>query len=144
MSDFESDENYEDTQDFRSEINAYQRAGLVNQYNLSGDRTLMTPLERFRINVDGISRYLKDVVKNSLSEQDIDTMLEKADIVEAVEYKNPTGYIMGYLAVDRKQNNRLTKYRYDYVIDNIISFVEDSSVKEPDIVRYARLWENML
>lgn len=144
MSDFESDEDYGDVQDFRNEIDAYQRAGAVSQYNLSGDRTLMTPLERFRVNVDGISRNLKDVVQNSLSEEDIDTMLVKADILEVIEHKNPTGYVLGYIAIDRRQNNKLTNSRYDYVVESILPFMEDGSVMEADIVRYARLWESML
>ena len=144
MSDFESDEEYGDTQDFRAEIDAYQRAGGISEYNLGGDRTLMTPLERFRVNVDGISRSLKSAVNQSISELDINTMLEKADILEVVEHKNPTAYILGYIAIDRKQNNRLTKNRYDYVMNNIISYVEDGSVKGEDIIRYARLWESMM
>lgn len=144
MSDFESDEDYGDAHDFRAEIDAYQRAGAISQYNLSGDRTLMTPLERFRVNVDGISRSLKDTIYDSLSEQDIDTMLEKADILEVIEHKNPTGYILGYLAIDRQQDRRFTKYRYDYVVENILPFMLDGSVKGPDIIRYARLWESIL
>ena len=143
MSDFDSNDDYEDNQDFRSEINAYQRAGIISQYNLDGDRTLMTPLERFRINVNGISRNLKDSIKNILSDTDIDTMLEKADIIEVIEHKNPTGYILGYLCIDRRKNNRMTKVQYNYVVRNIYPLVEDGSVKEPDIIRYGRLWESI-
>lgn len=138
MSSAEDYSDIDEGPDFREEIGASQRAGPAG-YNL-GDRLQMNPLDRFRTNVDAIARNLSNWDK-SISESGIIDMLEKADQLEEVGYKNATAYVLAYIATNG--GGVLTKESFDKVINNILPHVEDGSVQPPDVIRYARLWSNL-
>jgi hypothetical protein len=105
------------------------------------ERATMEPLERFRMYVDAISRNLNNWDSINISEMTIQRMLEKASLLEYVGYKNPTAYILGFLATGGGQ--KLTKKNFDEVISEVLPHVEDDSVFPPDILRYSRLWEKI-
>src|SRR3990167_1284324 len=57
----------------------------------------ISPEDRFLISVDAISRRISSDGVIKLSETDINTMLEKTNLISGLRYKNPVAYILGYL-----------------------------------------------
>ena len=104
-------------------------------------RAMMEPLEKFRMYVEAICRNLNNWDSINISEISIQRMLETAAQLEAVGYKNPTAYILGFIATGGGQ--KLTKKNFDQVISQVLTHVDDDSVLQPDIIRYARLWEKL-
>ena len=132
MNDYEEDFRH----NFRPEMGAYNRAG-QDDLGEKLDYNLLNPLEIFQISVDAISRKLinRDI---KISEQDITIMLEKSNKLKYVKYKNPNAYVLGYISsFSGKQINN--KY-FKYTIDKVLPYIEDASILEPDVLRYARLW----
>ena len=70
-------------------------------------------------------------------------MIKRADDLEAIEHKNPTAYVLGFLSTGG--GIKLTKKNFDDLISNanILKYLEESSVNPEDIIRYARLWQNL-
>ena len=67
-------------------------------------------------------------------EQDIQIMLEKAKKLNYVNFKNPSAYILGYIAT--KGGKELTKIQFNYVKNTILSKIIDTSINPEDILRY--------
>ena len=78
-----------------------------------------------------------------LSQDDISNMKNSLSKVNKIQYKNPTAYVLGYLAANRGSNDDLNKNTVISVFKRFLPRVSDASVHEADIVRYARLWSNM-
>jgi Family of unknown function (DUF5770) len=138
----EDDERDTDTI-YKPERKANERVGLPGfivgpnpQSRL--ERAMMDPLDRFRLYVDAISRALGNWDKR-ITQKDIDKMLVMAGDLDVVEYKNPTGYILGYLATGG--GIKMDKDQFNYVIKNVLPHAEhQESVLPPDVIRYSRLW----
>ncbi len=105
------------------------------------ERAMMEPIESFRIYVDSISRRLNNCEGVNISDQSITRMLETAAQLEAVEHKNPTAYVLGFIATGG--GSKLDNKKYEYVIKKVLPCVEDTSVLPPDIIRYSRLWKSL-
>lgn len=71
----------------------------------------------------------------------LDDMTTLSDHMEKVELKNPTAYILGYIAFTI--DGELTLKSFNHVVNDILPLVSDKSVKPIDIVRYARLVSNL-
>ena len=116
--------------------------GLVEKPMTRMERSMMDPLDSFRINVDAISRSLRNWDDVKISEKDITEMLESAADLKYVQYKNPTAYVLGYMASNG--GKKLDKTSFDSVIKKVLPHTEDqTSVTPVDVVRYARLWQNV-
>ena len=100
-------------------------------------RIAQTPLENFLEDVDGISRNFEAKGILEISEYEIQDMLEIARKVKYVEHKNPWAYILGYKASNG--GNNINRISVDYVFSRL-HLVVDGSVKQPDVIRYARYW----
>ena len=140
-------------QRFENEGNAYERAGFPGVAAMLGtaftggafgelqkhiNKLVQEPEERFAIYVDAISRSFNGRQGVTISEDDIVAMLMKIRRLQYVDKKNPTAYILGYLASNG--GSRMDKKRVNEVITKILIYSEDSSVLPPDVIRYARLW----
>lgn len=149
-----SDDDYDgypssgdDGPDFRPELGAKDRVGPAGGMYVGekpknrAERAMMDPLDRFRQYVDGIARNLNNWDGVDIAEESIDRMLEMAAQLEMVGHKNPTAYIMGFLATNG--GRKLRKENLEHVIKKVLPHAEDTSVLPPDIIRYARLWENL-
>jgi len=139
---YEEDDNMENR--FEHERNVYERVGFrgdinlvdINQEGLDKKKSQKTPLERFIESVNAITLSLIND-KNVLSYDDLKIILESINLINKPEYKNPTGYILGYMV-----SNGGFKMVGEKIFDifDLLEFLEDKSVKPEDIIRYARLW----
>ena len=75
-------------------------------------------------------------------------MIIKAADLDSVEYKNPTAYVLGFLATEG--GNVLSKEKFKYVINSVLPHAKSDSksddvisVLPADIIRYSRLWQNL-
>ena len=136
-----------DEEVFAPEINAFDRVGLPGTGLLGAKATTraekmaMDPLEKFRIAVDAISRQLDSWEEITIHQDSITAMLEAAAALRVVEHKNPTAYIMGYLATGG--GKKLDQQHLKKVLTTVLPRTESGSVEPPDVIRYARLWENL-
>jgi len=150
------DGNYQDNYEWdepdmlQPEFAALQRVGLPGQTGiyLGGkrdvpmrgiDRAMQDPLERFQEYVDSIARNLRTWDDVSIDDTDIEILFLKSRDLKDVGYKNPTAYILGYIASNggRTLNDPKSKGWSNALI--ALKHVDDT-VLEPDIIRYARLW----
>ena len=127
------------------EVNAFERVGRRNDFDLLDIQNLdkknklkKTPLERFYETVNAISRQLLELHK--ISDGDIKFILENIARLDKPEYKNATGYILGYIVSGG--GNKINKKKLLEVLD-ILDYLDDKSVQAPDIIRYSRLWINL-
>jgi hypothetical protein len=123
----------------KAERNVFERVGYTDElFNISSeDIRLRDPKTIFRIKVNAISL---DIMKNTnaINKDDIRILISKISSLKYVEFKNPTGYVLGYIVTDG--GKRITKKNVDFVFKTILPTVQDKSVKEPDVIRYSRLW----
>tara|TARA_A100001011_G_C14302881_1_gene841674 strand:+ start:586 stop:1035 length:450 start_codon:yes stop_codon:yes gene_type:complete len=137
---------YADDIEYKDEVNAFKRAGGYGSMlgKLIGPdgkpvKSIQDPLERFQIRVDAIARSMKaSFPGNLINEESIQNMLEKAHLLEYVQYKNPTAYVLGYIASTGGKN--LTPETFSFVEKKIEPLTLEGNIKSPDILRYARLW----
>lgn len=159
-SDVRSDASWPDSDDDREldfvpEINAFSRVGLPGSGLITKkpttrlEQATQDPLDRFRRNVDAVARNLNnwDEVEN-IDEKSIDKMIIKAADLDSVEYKNPTAYVLGFLATNG--GNVLSKEKFKYVINSVLPHAKSDaksddglSVLPADVIRYSRLWQNL-
>jgi hypothetical protein len=150
--DFEdNDYDFEEADNLRSEVKAFERAGqsgklaellssTVSGKDKKGGREAISLEDRFLINVDSISRKLNSEEITNLTENDINIMLEKSQFILGLKYKNPTAYILGYIA--SKGGTNLDPVNVKFVINKILPKIDkDAGIEPPDVVRYARYWK---
>ena len=142
--DWESDIEEEKSREFQPEARAYERVGISGSMlgDFSDIRMVQDPSDRFIIYVDAISRKLMSE-DTDLDENDLTTMLTKAREIPNIGYKNPTAYVLGYIASSGGRKNLVTK-NVTKVINDILPKVHDVSVTPPDIIRYIRLWQSLV
>lgn len=133
----------EEKQVYQSEFKAFERAS-AGKLGTKSIRDIHDPKERFQAQIDAISRSLADITDStdSISEQDILDMGDMTSRVNKIEYKNPTCYVLGYIASTK--GTKITQKSVDHVFDKILPYIKDKSVKQEDVLRYARLWLNLV
>jgi hypothetical protein len=136
--------------EFRPDIKAYERVGLPgllgavmtgNFANIQRNINNMVsdPVERFSLYVDAAARNLSSKFDGLLSSEDIVEMIEHVRNIKNVEYKNPVGYILGYIA--SRGGYSINEKAVENIFVNVLPVVNNMSrVTEPDVIRYARLW----
>lgn len=143
------DEFEQEGPDFQAEMGAYGaggRVGFGDNIDLYAPQTrlekaMMDPLDRFKLYVDATSRELNNWDGVNLTNDNIQKMLDTASRVPSVHHKNPTAFVLGFLATGG--GVRLTKSLFDNVVDNVLPHVHKGNVTPPDVLRYARLWQNL-
>ncbi len=123
----------------KAERNVFERVGFDDfMFGVSEqDVKLRDPETMFKIKVNAISLQIMNDT-NALNKADIKILLSKISSLQYIQYKNATAYILGYIATDG--GKKLTKKNVDNVFSTVLPTVADKSVKEPDIIRYSRLW----
>ena len=147
-----SDDDYYFTtppsQEFQDEINVRDRVipgigffGSLSQNRV--ERAMMDPLDRFREYVNAIAYDLNNSGDINISGS-IEFMLETAEKLKYVGYKNPTAYILGFIVTNGGKGLEKTKFDKIKKILSNEKVIKDDSVLPQDIIRYARLWEREL
>lgn len=142
------EEFFEEEVTYGNEIKAFERSGgygsMLGKSIGPDGKPIKTqdPLEKFQIRVDAIARSLKSIFPGIINEESIQTMLEKANQLKDVQYKNATAYVLGYIASTGGEN--LTAQTFKIVESKISKIHLEGNVKSPDILRYARLWQLQL
>ena len=131
----------DDDNDFQDEYAARERAGGGSNIGLVGpdgkiDRSLQSPLDKFKIAVDATARDLKDQV-TYIDETDIIILIDNANNLPDIHYKNPSAYVLGYI-VSTGGRKPINKNIFTKILP--IMQLIPGSVTAPDIIRYARLW----
>ena len=108
----------------------------IDIFKKKGKREAKDPIKLFRDTLSAISIDL------GLSQDDISFMKNKLSNVKNVDMKNPTAFVLGYLATN-KGSGSIKKSVINVVFEKFLTRVEDSSVKKADVVRYARLWTQL-
>jgi|TARA_B110000259_G_scaffold187976_1_gene244284 hypothetical protein len=143
-SDFEIDDISEiSEQEYMDEINAFERVGGVTAGKLTqAEKIMMNPLEKFRYNLKNTIYGLNKLNESKLFDDAIISYLEEMAInVDNIGRKNVLAYILGFYII---KNKKINQTRFQDVIKNILPELDNENVKPPDLIRYGRLWENML
>jgi hypothetical protein len=97
------------------------------------------PVERFKLYVDAISRNLTSLELINLTQDDIDNMLSPIKKIKNINHKNPTAYVLGYIASNGGTN--ISQKQVTYVLNKILPNIANKlDIKQPDVIRYARYW----
>jgi hypothetical protein len=146
-----SEEDYiDDPQETHAEMKAFDRtggavAGVMTGMAFGGvhelqklSKTTADPKEKFAIYVNAISRSLDSNNNVNVKEDDIIAMIENIRRLKRVEFINPTGYIVGYLATNGGKN--MDYDNIQHVIEDVLPYTQTGFLQPPDVIRYARLW----
>jgi len=131
----------------KDEIDVFDRVGFSgltgNAPKTRLEKAAQEPLEKFIQSVEAIALYIRNrndtiVITNS----DIEKMVETASYLEHVEHKNPSAYILGFLATEKgKIPPQLRVENYNEIIKKVLPLIDsDASVFPEDVIRYSRLW----
>ena len=100
-----------------------------------------TPLGRFCLFIYAISYGIKADC-HSIDEEGIKTLLSLSQKIPRVEFKNPTAFVLGYIATRGGRYN-ITRDSLSSVwkcYQQMHNINKDESITEEDIIRYARFW----
>ena len=136
----ENNEQDEQNEQMGQEFAAWDRTGGRHSL-LSGDhKTGITDNQRFaeRLNV-----YLQQYREELFNDSHINFLLDKIDSIKDIRFKNPLAYALGYFIIDR--NHIGQKYMNINKFQKIKKIVKDQEdvVSLPDVIRYARMWQNI-
>lgn len=132
----------DDGPELKAERDVRERAG--GGFNLISSKELKdaTPEERFNVYVEAISRSLNSDGIFTIEQKDINTMLERSSMIQNIKYRNPTAFILGYLA--SKGGVSIDKKRINNIFENMkIPEITEQGITKPDVIRYARYWMNL-
>lgn len=132
----------DDGPELKAERDVRERAG--GGMNLVSSKELKdaTPEERFNVYVEAISRSLNSDGIFTIEQKDINTMLERSSFIQNIRYRNPTAFILGYLA--SKGGVAIDKRRVANIFENMkIPEITEQGITKPDVIRYARYWMNL-
>ena len=100
----------------------------------------------FIIRVEAISLQLMndDTLNNKLKINDTDISTIKKMMIKLKHkgYLNPSAYVLGYLVTNNKYN-KIDVDMFKFIKNKVLNKLEDKSIKDPDIIRYSRLWINL-
>lgn len=135
----EMDSPEQDYDDLKPSFDQLQHVGPAGGFvGINKDmRQYQNPMENFISQVDAISRHLMSQDNSVISETDIQKLLDTVSSIENIKYKNPTAYVLGYIASNKGRN--ITKKSASAAFYQIDS-VRDESIREQDVIRYARYW----
>jgi len=133
--------------DFKEERSAGERTEKRTyvdlDYDVEKDIRQKTPIEIFVDSVRKIANIIIDnnyVDKKIFNSNDLDIILKNIYLFNKPEYKNPTCFILGYIATDGGRSISKEKlFKMYRLIDEIDS---STNIQPPDIIRYSTLWIN--
>lgn len=121
---------------YMAEVNVFQRVG-VGSVSSTSLKNVSNPIEAFKLRVGGVFNKIKHTSK--LSEADLAKMLEPVSNIPNIRFKNPAGFILGYIASDKGKKLSDTGFKS---ANSLLELINDVKViiTPPDIIRYASFW----
>lgn len=117
-------------------------AGKMGDIQRKLNKIDLQPRERFILQVNAIYNNLTENGIISLVDGEIDAILDRAEYIPNIQYKNPTAYILGYMANAGSARNKLNRKNVENILRNVLPKIPaDAGITEPDVIRYARLWQ---
>jgi hypothetical protein len=134
-----------DIGNFQTEYIDRERAGATIGCWLTGSDGKPLKIQdakgKFCLKVDAVSRNIDSSCDYiSISEDQIQELLNKSQELERIEFLNSTAFVLGFLVTNGGRRS-ITKTYLNNIwkcYDSLMT--KDKSVKKPDIIRYARLW----
>lgn len=143
------DEQVSDYDDYGRENQYYEQEDQYRDRERAGGEytgcwetgKIQTPLGRFCIKVYAISRNIESECA-LINQPDIEMLQTFSQKVPMVRYKNPTAFVLGYIATKRGSIKIDPKSLEEAYIcyKKTVSVDKDESIKKSDIIRYSRLW----
>ena len=139
------DDDYVDEPVFQPSINAFGQAGFapvgLGRMDVFGMNKKFDAKGHFKETVNAIVQQLSED-KIKLSGNDLEQLIDRIDTIKEPQYKNATAYILGYIA--SQGGREISRKNVSHVFKTILKTVSDKSVKEEDVLRYARFWYNLV
>jgi hypothetical protein len=135
---FEDDYQEYEAPQFVAEMGAFERVAhkKIMRMDLSGP-------EKLRLLLDDYSNKYREKEFWPITEDDMEKIYKYVSQLNEPGFKNPVGYMLGYYIVDRR--GKIDKERFNKVIEDVLPRVQnDIFIKPEDVIRYARLWNNLL
>ena len=138
-------------QEFENEIGFVDRVAFASDVTVDVggissfkelEKKILNPAEGFRIRMDAISRNLNENDILKLSQGDITFMSDMIKKIKSPEYINPTGFILGYYITNG--GNKINDDNLNLIFQLIKSDITSGGIKEPDVIRYSRYWQNLI
>lgn len=110
------------------------------------NKLFRSDIEIFVHSVYNVAKELID--NNIIYKNDLDILLNSMSKLNKPQYKNATAYVLGYIASNGGHN--ITKEKIKKALGLIrfnkkdIYTVQDKSIDCAAVIRYARLWQNII
>ena len=147
---------------FMAEMGAYERVGVprMEEGPMLGEiegigknelkdahkkimRMDLSGTEKLKLLLDDYSNKYRDKDFWPITDNEMGIIYKYISKLHEPGYKNPIGYMLGYYIVDRR--GHIDKTRFDNIIKTVLPKIQnDISIKAEDVIRYARLWSNLL
>lgn len=93
-------------------------------------------------------QFFKQVHAFALSlnlQKELQFLLETAAKIQDIEYKNYNAYVLGYLCLEKKNNNFIISEKtFSKIQKDHETLLKDNGIEAPDLLRYARYWQKIL
>ena len=132
-----------------AEVSAYERIGFRGQTIQEGENQYQKkqkdPEEYFTNSINMVSNELNNLNSLRITSYDIENMIEFIPKIKKIEFINPTGYVLGYMASNgggKEINKRTLDTIFKKILPQLKNFNEivDSSITKADVIRYSRYW----
>lgn len=131
-------QNQIDYQDNRA-LDLFDEDGRMAELGVRVDRELQDPVQKFTSFVHSVARTMSSDKVINLTTQDIQFIADRIGRIPTPEYKNPTGFVIGYWLVSSETSyNEIDKKRYNMIKPKLKNI--KYPLEEKDIIRYARFW----
>ena len=141
-----SSDEYDEEQQYEHDYGTLSRTSLstsISSRKFAGIKDIPNLIDQFKLRVQATAEEFASV-RGCLSASDVHSIIEHIDDLPYIQYKNPKGYVLGYIgsnagkAVNKKSIQKAIQCR-DNLPQNV--FNEDLVVNE-DIIKYAYYWLN--
>ena len=146
--------------EWKDERGAFERTGVGRGTDIEGKGYLQQLHRQMRQDRADPTEYIEallaeirneyyDVGNNrfpllTLSEPQIDFLKTKLDLIPSLKYKNPIGLIFGFYIRDGNGKISISKLKQVETAMKQPQFEYFKYVKPYDLIRYARLWDDIL
>ena len=131
----------------RLEFSAFERMGIPGtlQVPVITNMRKATDLERFTEFTNSIALNIVNDFNRFLFSGDVTNILNKIEKIDNTKYKNPLGYVLGYIVSNGTGNiNRESLEKVFSKLDKFNELYPTANIKKADVIRYGRYWKTLV